>query len=79
MLRLAQRPGFHTSEFLIGLLTVLWYVVNAAEDYYSTTHAIGLSAPAIAYIFSRGLAKYEARPTLPVQRPPAPPPAPPAA
>lgn len=58
-----HRPGFKTSEFAVAALTVLWYIVNAAADWYSTTGAVKLSLPAIAYIVSRGLAKYEQRGT----------------
>jgi len=56
-----QRPGTRSSEFVVSILTVVWYIVNAAENYYSTSGAVKLSAPAIAYIISRGLAKYEQR------------------
>lgn len=65
------RPGLRTSEFLIAVATVLWYVLNAAADWYSTGHAVELSAPAVAFIISRGLAKYETRAT--VASPPTPP------
>lgn len=56
-----NRPGFKTSEWAVAALTVVWYIVNAAADYYSTAGAVELSLPAVAYIVSRGLAKYEPR------------------
>ena len=56
-----KRPGFHTSEFVAVILTVAWYLLNAWQDYTTTTGAVKLSAPAIAFIISRGLAKYETR------------------
>lgn len=59
--RTLARPGFHTSEYVVTVLTVAWYLVNAWQDYVSTTGAVKLSAPALAFILSRGLAKYEAR------------------
>lgn len=65
-------PGFHTSEFIVSVLTVAWYVLNAWQDWMSNTGAVTLSAPAVAFILSRGLAKYE-------QRGPTTPPAPPQA
>lgn len=71
---LAARPGFRTSEFLVALVTFVGYLVNAAADYVSTTNATLYSLPALAYIISRGLAKYEARPT-PTTPPAVPPPA----
>lgn len=56
-----SRPGTRTSEFAVACLTVLWYVLNAWQDWTTTNAGIKLSAPAIAYIVSRGLAKYEQR------------------
>jgi hypothetical protein len=58
------RPGFHTSEFLVTLLTVLGCIISSAADYISTGNAFrGSAAAAVAYIVSRGLAKYETRGT----------------
>lgn len=70
---ITARPGVHTSEFAVSALTVVWYLVNAWQDYVTTTGAATLSAPAIAYIISRGLAKYEQRNTVAPPPPPAPP------
>jgi hypothetical protein len=56
-----NRPGFKTSEFLVGVVTFLGFVFNAAQDWTTTHNAAIYSAPAIAYILARGLAKYETR------------------
>lgn len=58
-----KTPGARSSEYFVTVLTVVWYVVNAWQDYVSTMGSVTLSAPAIAYIVSRGLAKYEQRGT----------------
>ena len=56
------RPGFHTSEFLVALLTLLGSIIADAQGYITSTDATKLSvAGAVAYIVSRGLAKYEPR------------------
>lgn len=57
-----QRPGLHTSEFIVTLLTVLSCIISALADYLSTGNAFkGSVAAAVAFIVSRGLAKYEPR------------------
>lgn len=67
-----NRPGFHTSEFLVAVLTLLGSIVAATQDYISDPTATKLSvAGAVAYIVSRGLAKYETRGTPPPPAPPA--------
>lgn len=55
------RPGFRTSEFLVALVTFLGFCLNAAADWTSTMHASLYSLPALVFIISRGLAKYEQR------------------
>jgi len=60
-----NRPGFKTSEWLVGLVTFAGFIANAASDWTSTHNAAVFSLPALAFIISRGLAKYEARPTTP--------------
>jgi hypothetical protein len=65
MNNLLSRPGFHTSEWFVAVATLAWYVLNAWQDYTSTNASVKLSAPAIAYVLSRGLAKYEGRNTPP--------------
>jgi hypothetical protein len=60
-----NRPGFHTSEFMTAAANLLvqvalaWHgtVTDGTADKYSV-------AGAIAYILSRGLAKYESRGTV---------------
>jgi hypothetical protein len=74
------RPGFKTSEFLVALLTAVGAVVSWTQDYVSSGTGVKLSVGAgIAYVLSRGLAKYETRTTTttatgatPVTPPPAP-------
>jgi hypothetical protein len=56
-----SRPGFHTSEWVVTVLTVIWYIIDQAGQYVSTGNSVKLSLPAVAYIVSRGLAKYEQR------------------
>lgn len=57
-----NRPGFQTSEFLVALLNLLGSIVAAAQGYISDGTATKLSVGgALAYIVSRGLAKYEPR------------------
>lgn len=67
-----NRPGFHTSEFVVTLLTVVGAVVAATQDYIASGTATRLSvAGAVAYVLSRGLAKYETRGTTAPTPPPA--------
>lgn len=57
-----SRPGFHTSEFIVAVLTLLGSIIAAAQGYISDPTATKLSVGgALAYIISRGLAKYEPR------------------
>lgn len=57
-----SRPGVHTSEFAVALLTLIGSIVSAAQSYISSGSAVRYSiAGAVAYIVSRGLAKVEAR------------------
>jgi hypothetical protein len=57
-----QRPGFHTSEFIVTLLNAIAMVVSAAQGYVSDPTAVKLSVGGfLAYIVSRGLAKNEQR------------------
>jgi len=56
------RPGLHTSEFLVALVNLIAQVVLASNGTVSDGTATKYSlAGAIAYIVSRGLAKYEPR------------------
>lgn len=66
-----NRPGFHTSEFLIAVANLVGQVVLALNGTVSNGTAVKYTlAGAIAYIVSRGLAKYEQRGNT---TPPAPP------
>jgi len=57
-----RRPGFHTSEFVVTVLTVLGALLSALQGYVSDPTAVKLSVGgAVAYILSRGLAKTEPR------------------
>jgi hypothetical protein len=57
-----NRPGFKTSEFLVTVLTAISALVAASQDLISSGQATRLGVyGAIAYIVSRGLAKYEQR------------------
>lgn len=56
------RPGLHTSEFLIAVLNFVGQVIAANQGVVSDgTAAKYTVAGAVAYIISRGLAKYEPR------------------
>lgn len=67
-----NRPGFHTSEFIVSLLTLLGSIIAAAQGYVTDGTATKLSVGgAAAYIISRGLAKYEGRGPNPPTPPPA--------
>lgn len=60
-----RRPGLRTSEFLSALANLVVQVALAWNGTVSTGTAENLSvAGAIAYILSRGLAKYEPRPPV---------------
>lgn len=61
-----SRPGFHTSEFLVTLATVIGSAATAMQGSLSP-HWAGIfsTAAVIAYAISRGLAKVEPRGTTP--------------
>ena len=64
MLSGLKTPGAKSSEFLVTVLNVLVQIVLAWNGTISDGTATKFSlAGAIAYIISRGLAKYEQRPT----------------
>lgn len=77
MLSGLKTPGSRSSEFLVAVVTVIVQVVMALADgpTSGTANKAGVAA-AIAYIISRGLAKYESRgpvaPPVPPQNPPTP-------
>ena len=61
------RPGFRTSEFISALVNVIVQIALAWNGTVSDSTATHLSVyGAIAFILSRGLAKYEPRATVPV-------------
>lgn len=72
-----NRPGLRTSEFLITVANLIGQVVLAMQGTVSDGTAVKYTlAGAIAYIISRGLAKYEGRGNIPTTPPGgAPPPA----
>ena len=59
-------PGSRSSEFLLTVLNIIVQLVLALTDTLSNGSAAKLGvAGTIAYVVSRGLAKYEGRPTMP--------------
>jgi hypothetical protein len=71
-------PGARSSEFLVTVLNVIVQLVLALTDAITTGTATKLGVVGtIAYVLSRGLAKYEGRPVVPA--PPVVPPVPPQA
>ena len=76
MLTGLRTPGARSSEFLVTVLNIVVQLVLALTDVLNNGTATKLGvAGTIAYVVSRGLAKYETRTTVP---PPPVPPAPPA-
>lgn len=56
-------PGSKSSEFLVMILNVIAQVILAGTDTLSSGTASKLGVVGvIAYVISRGLAKYETRP-----------------
>lgn len=66
-------PGARSSEFLVTVLNVIVQLILALTDAISTGTATRLGVVGtLAYVLSRGLAKYEGRGANPPQ-PPQPP------
>ena len=64
-------PGSRSSEFLVTVLNVIVQLVLALTDAISTGTATRLGViGTVAYVLSRGLAKYEGRGTTPAPPPP---------
>ena len=64
-------PGAKSSEFLVTVLNVLVQLLLALTDAISSGTATKLGvAGTVAYVLSRGLAKYEGRGTTPAPPPP---------
>lgn len=62
---MTQRPGFHTSEFIVTLCTIVGSALTAIEGAIPPRWALYASLGAtIAYTISRGLAKTETRTTV---------------
>ena len=65
-------PGARSSEFLVTVLNVLVQLILALTDTINNGTATKLGvAGTLAYVVSRGLAKYETRPESPPPPPPA--------
>ena len=78
MLAGLKTPGSRSSEFLVTVLNVVVQLVLAFTDVITSGTATKLGVlGTIAYVLSRGLAKYEGRPGVPtpVVPPTQPPPA----
>ena len=68
-----NRPGYRTSEFAVALLNFVAQVVMQLNGTVTTGTAVKYSlAGAVAYIISRGLAKYEPRAAVAVLPPTSP-------
>lgn len=66
MLTGLSTPGARSSEFLVTVLNVVAQIALAWSHEISTGTAVKLgTAGAVAYAISRGLAKYEQRPSPP--------------
>jgi hypothetical protein len=64
-------PGSRSSEFLVTVLNVVVQLVLALTDTISNGTATKLGVVGtIAYVLSRGLAKYEGRPEVSANVPP---------
>ena len=73
-------PGSRSSEFLVTILNVIVQLILAWTDTVSNGTATKLGViGTIAYVLSRGLAKYETRTIAAPAAPPVTPPAPPQA
>lgn len=67
-------PGSRSSEFLVTILNVVVQLILALADVISNGTATKLGVVGtVAYILSRGLAKYEGRPGVPAVPPTVPP------
>ena len=58
-----SRPGFHTSEWAVALVTAVLNLANSSQGWVTWQQAIPPTVAAVAYVVSRGLAKYEPRGT----------------
>lgn len=60
-MKLLARPGFRSSEWAVALVTATLNLVNDSTGWVSWKQALLPTAAAVAYVVSRGLAKYEPR------------------
>lgn len=58
-----SRPGFKSSEWYVAIITAALNLANSSTGWVSWKQALVPSIAAIAYVVSRGLAKYEPRGT----------------
>ena len=56
-----QRPGFHTSEWAVALVTAALNLANTSVGWITWRQAVLPTIAAVAYVVSRGLAKVEPR------------------
>lgn len=55
------RPGFRTSEWAVALVAAALNLANDSAGWVSWRQALLPTLAAVAYVVSRGLAKYEPR------------------
>jgi hypothetical protein len=56
-----NRPGFKSSEWMVAAVTAVLNLANTSQGWVTWQQAVVPSVAAIAYVLSRGLAKYEPR------------------
>lgn len=62
MLRnLLSRPGLQSSEWYVAFVTAALNLANSSAGWVTPHQAIAPTVAAVAYVVSRGLAKYEPR------------------
>lgn len=62
MLRsILTRPGFQSSEWWVAFVTAALNLANSSQGWVTWKQALVPSLAAVAYVLSRGLAKYEPR------------------
>lgn len=70
---LLNRPGLRSSEWWVAFVTAALNLANSSAGWVTWKQAIPPTVAAVAYVVSRGLAKYEPRPPVVTPPPPAPP------
>lgn len=56
-----NRPGFQSSEWWVAIVTAALNLANSSAGWVTYKQAIPPTLAAVAYVVSRGLAKYEPR------------------